>query len=496
MGDETQVTWQVQLSPLVMSEDHIQTSRGAQIMIPSTVKDVSIKLTHMPDIYMRPVDDGTGDLEGTQWEDADGNPLPEEKIIGWGNDTYVPAKAVDYQVPIVDSFEKNDEGIPYLIDNDTYKVSSFIKNPYGPLSNAPVSEESGENSYGVQPSSFAEQPDWDFYQIGLNTLGVYTFEVTGTVEAVGEDTYVPIRADNMLWKCSAEGGGPGSPEEGCQSLKDYAWARTGELPPVTTKEQSEDTRNKIVELYENQGSKHGLTNVGACAVTADIGRFDTIGGDIEATVGDRYRKYAQTFNLRLNPNVNYYGPLLGGEDNCDQGFQHITLCPDEESEVPPSEEPVESEEPTPSEEEVGPAKPSKETEEPTSSEEPQESEESTPSEETQEPTPSEESQESEQEKPVKPGERPEEREEPVKPVVPPTVPDTDTEQGEVVTTVVEPEGNPEQPEGKPADSKPESKPASKTVISESVKDNVAKQAKTVAKKDRPKVTTGGHLRAA
>ncbi|QDZ43314.1 hypothetical protein [Corynebacterium sp. sy039] len=486
MGDETQVTWQVQLSPLVMSEDHIQTSRGAQIMIPSTVKDVSIKLTHMPNVqWHRGVAAQGEDPEKTYWEDLDGNPLPEEKIIGWGNDSYVPTKEVEYQVPIVDSTAK-------LTDNDTYKVSSFVKNLHGSLSNASASEVPGENSYGVQPSSFAEQPDWDFYQIGLNALGVYTFEVTGTVEAVGDDTYVPIRAENMLWKCSDEILGPGNVEEGCQDLKDYEWGRTGELPPVTTKEQSEDTRNKIVELYENQGSKHGLTNVGACAVTADIGRFDTIGGDIEATVGDRYRKYAQTFNLRLNPAVNYFGPLLGGEDNCDQGFQHITLCPDEESEVPPSEEPVESEEPTPSEEEeVEPAKPSKETEEPTSSEEPQESEEPTPSEETQEPTPSES-------KPVKPAEYPEEREEPKIPVVPPTVPDTDVEveQGEVVTTVVEPEDKEEKPEDKPADSKPESKPAPKTVIAESVKDNVAKQAKTVAKKDRPKVTTGGHLRAA
>ncbi|MBP3089386.1 hypothetical protein EML15_09570 [Corynebacterium sp. sy017] len=488
MGDETQVTWQVQLSPLVMSEDHIQTSRGAQIMIPSTVKDVSIKLTHMPNVQWHMGDAAQGeDPEKTYWEDLDGNPLPEEKIIGWGNDSYVPTKEVEYQVPIVDSVEK-------LTDNDTYKVSSFVKNLHGSLSNASASEVPGENSYGVQPSSFAEQPDWDFYQIGLNALGVYTFEVTGTVEAVGDDTYVPIRAENMLWKCSDEILGPGNVEEGCQDLKDYEWGRTGELPPVTTAEQSEDTRKKIVELYENQGSKHGVTGVGACAVTADIGRFDTIGGDIEATVGDRYRKYAQTFNLRLNPAVNYFGPLLGGEDNCDQGFQHITLCPDEDSEVPPSEEPVESEEPTPSEEEeVEPTKPSKETEEPTDSEEPTSSEEP---QESEEPTPSEEPQEPEQEKPVKPVDRPEEREEPVKPVVPPTVPDTDTEQGEVVTTVVEPEDKEEKPEDKPADSKPESKPEPKTVISESVKDNVAKQAKTVAKKDRPKVTTGGHLRAA
>ncbi|MBP3088216.1 hypothetical protein EML15_03510 [Corynebacterium sp. sy017] len=506
MGDETQVTWQVQLSPVVMSEDHIQTTRGAQIMIPSTVKDVSIKLTHMPNVQWHRGDAAQGeDTQKTYWEDLDGNPLPEENIISSSNDSYVLTKAVDYQVPIVDSFEKNDEGIPYLIDNDTYKVSSFIKNPHGSLA-----DDEGA-LYGVQRSSFADQPEWDFYQIGLNALGVFTFEVTGTVEAVGEDTYIPIRADNMLWKCIKEGGGPGSTEEGCLNLKEYVWGRTGELPPVSIPMIPEDEsassarkaeieqRNKeialenerIANLYADQGTRHGLTSVGTCAVTRNTNRFDTIGNDIESG-GDRYRQYVKTFNLYLNPTVYYFGSLLGGEDNCDQGFQHITLCPDEETEVPPSKEPVESEEPTPSEEEeVDPAKPSKETEEPTDSEEPGESEEPTPSEETQEPTPSEEP---EQEKPVKPAEYPEEREEPVKPVVPPTVPDTDVEaeQGEVVTTVVEPEDK----EEKPADSKPESKPAPKTVISESVKDNVAKQAKTVAKKDRPKVTTGGHLRAA
>ncbi|QDZ43208.1 hypothetical protein [Corynebacterium sp. sy039] len=477
MGDETQVTWQVQLSPLAMSEDHIQTSRGAQIMIPSTVKDVSIRLTHMP---------------AQKYYSSDN--------FSW---SYVPAKMVDYQVPIVDSMEE-------LKDNETYHVSSFVKNPAGSLETSASQKDdvdvSARDPYGVESSSFEYQPDWDFYQIGLYALGVFTFEVTGTVEAVGEDTYIPIRADNMLWKCSAEGGGPGSAEEGCQNLKNYPWARSAELPPVSIPMIPEDEsasearkaeivqRNKeialenekIAALYAEQGTKHGLTGVGTCAVTRDTGRFDTISNDIESG-GDRYRQYAETFNLDWNPAVNYYGSLLGAEDNCDQGFQHITLCPDEETEVPPSEEPVESEEPTPSdEEEVGPAKPSKETEEPT------------PSEETQEPTPSEEPQEPEQEKPVKPVERPEEREEPVKPVVPPTVPDTDVEaeQGEVVTTVVEPEDKEEKPEDKPADSKPESKPEPKTAISESVKDNVAKQAKTVAKKDRPKVTTGGHLRAA
>ncbi|MBP3089315.1 hypothetical protein EML15_09200 [Corynebacterium sp. sy017] len=459
MGDETQVTWQVQLASLVRSEDHIQTSRGAQIMIPSTVKDVSIKLTHMP-------------IEGADFDESS-----------------VPVRMVDYQVPIVDSVEE-------LTDNDTYGLSSFVKNPDGSLAD----DKTG--IYGVQPSSFEYQPDWDFYQIGLNIHGVYTFEVTGTVEAVGEDTYIPIRADNMLWKCSSEKGGPGSAEEGCQSLKDYAWGRTDELPPVSIPMIPEDEsassarkveieqRNKenalenerIANLYADQGTVHGLTSVGSCAVTRNTGRFDTIGKDIE-TAGDKYGAYARTFNLHLNPAVNYYGALNGGEDNCDQGFQHITLCPDEETEVPPSEEPVESEEPTPSEEEeVEPAKPSKETEEP------QESEEPTPSEETQEPTPSEGP---EQEKPVKPTECPEEREEPKIPVVPPTFPDTDAEQGEVVTTVVEPEDKEE-----PAELKPESKPEPKTVISESVKDNVAKQAKSVAKKDRPKVTTGGHLRVA
>ncbi|MBP3088052.1 hypothetical protein EML15_02640 [Corynebacterium sp. sy017] len=442
MGDETQVTWKVQLSPLVMSEDHIQTSRGAQIMIPSTVKDVSINLVYMPLIFS--YDDG-------EWHDVEGNIVEvdhPEVVYNYS----VPAQEVSYQVPIVDSFETDNKGIPYLIDNDTYRLSSFVKNPYGSLSEV----EDSVTTYGVEPSTFENQPDWDFYQVGLNEMGIYTFEVTGTVESVGEDTYIPIRADNTLWKCHKEGGGPGSAEEGCAPLKrNYDWARSGELPPVTTAEQSEDTRNKIIDLYKKQGTADGLTGVGTCAVTQNTDRFDIIDTDIEAAAPGKYGAYQEVFGLALNPAINYWGPLLDAEDNCDQGFQHITLCPDEESEVPPSEEPT----PVTEKEEVDPAKPSKDTEEPTSSDEPQESEEPTSSKKSQEP-----------------GE-PISSEEPVSSESK-FVPSAQSEQD------------------KPADSKPESKPAPKTVISESVKDNVAKQAKTVAKKDRPKVTTGGHLRAA
>ncbi|MBP3088053.1 hypothetical protein EML15_02645 [Corynebacterium sp. sy017] len=479
IGDKAEVTWQVQVAPLVQAEDHIQTSKGAEIMVPATVDVTSIRLTHMP-TRLEPGDESKGeDPDKRYGKDIQGNTVGgalEDDGEFIAELKFAPVQEVDYEVPIKDSSELD---LSNVERDATYGVTPFYK------FTAEESEKLNQPR-GVEPSSFADQPEWNFYQISLGmNAGVYTFEVTGTVEAVGEDTYVPIRVDNLMWKCSSEDVF-GSAEEGCQSLKDYEWGRTGELPPVMTKEQSEYTHEEIVELYENQGSKHGVTGVGTCEVTLNTDRLDTISVDLYPDYfSSRYRKYSETFNLRLNPAVNYYGSQLGREDNCDQGFQHITLCPDEETEVPPSKEPVESEEPTPSEE-------PQESEEPTPSEE-EEVEPAKPSKETEEPTSSEEPQESEQVKPVKPAEYPEEREEPKIPVVPPTLPDTDTEveQGEVVTTVVEPEDKEE-----PAESKPESKPEPKTVISESVKDNVAKQAKTVAKKDRPKVTTGGHLRAA
>ncbi|MBP3089313.1 hypothetical protein EML15_09190 [Corynebacterium sp. sy017] len=521
IGDDAQVTWQVQVSPLAIPDDHGlmsgYVSHHAQIMIPSTVKDVSIKLTHMP-----VSDDGLN-------------------LSSDDPDSIWPDKEVDYQVPIVDSIDD-------VTDSGTYAVSSFVKNPIKPDEKDDLSLEYDDPDaipegapapkdtrvdmsevyyqYGVKKSALPEQPNWDFYQVKLNQSGIFTFEVTGTVESVSEDTYVPIRAENMINRCSPVNDDYELKDrkENCTSLKmndTWSWALTDELPPVMTKEQSDDVRKKIAAVYEDQGTVHGLTGVGTCAVTRNTSRFDTISTDIEAAAEGKYGAYARTFNLKLNPGMSYFGSLRGREDNCDQGFQHITLCPDEETEVPPSEEPVESEEPTPSdepqeseeptpseEEEVEPTKPSKETEEPTDSEaptfsdEPVESEAPTPSEETQESTPSDEP---EQVKPVKPGERPEEREEPKVPMVPPTLPDA-----EVITTVVEPEdksveitGKPVQSEqDKPAEpkakteSKIDSKPESKTVISESVKDNVAKQAKSTAKKDRPKVTTGGHLRVA
>ena len=312
IGDEAEVTWQVKLSPLVHSSDHVQTARGAQILIPSTVNVTSIRLVSMP---------------------ASAADLPEEEFNqALLIDSYRPVKAVDYEVPITsDSAD--------IQQDEQYGVSPFVKNPG--LEYANSREQYYSDYLGVEPSHVAEQPDWDSYQVGFAGSGVYTFEVTGTVAAGAEDSYVPIRAENMMWKCSQEGGGAGSYEEGCQSLKDYPWGRTGELPPVTTPEQSEAVKSRVAQIYEEQGTRHGITGIGQCAVTRNLSRFDTIGNDIEAAAAEKYGAYKRTFNLNANAAVTYTGSLNGGEDNCDQGYYHITICEKDEpaTTTPVTEEP-------------------------------------------------------------------------------------------------------------------------------------------------------------
>ncbi|WP_231699785.1 hypothetical protein [Corynebacterium zhongnanshanii] len=340
IGDITEVKWQVQLSKLLSSSDYNQVSNRAQILIPDTVDVTSIRLTH------RPV---------TTTDDENFNAKKYESSL--------PAKEVSYEVPIIPVSPETGLAEDFTPDQEAreeYGVSPFFKSPIGDK-DYNDGETFANIQYGVTPSPYPDQPGWNAYQVALDHAGVYTFEVTGTTKSVGKDTYIPIRADSAMWRCYQEGGNPVGPnssyDDGCLSLKDYSWARTDELPPVTTAEQDEETRAKIVRLYEDQGTRHGLTGVGKCAVTRNTERFDTISTDIEQAGADKIGQYTRQFNLHANIAVTYTGSLTGPEDNCDQGFYHITLrskpaeTPDETTEetteVTPEETTAETtEEPT------------------------------------------------------------------------------------------------------------------------------------------------------
>ena len=227
---------------------------------------------------------------------------------------------------------------------------------------------------------------YDFYEIPAvsGAYGLVTLKVSGDVKVDPDvdEAYLPIKAENKLWKCSQEGGGAGSYEEGCQSLREYHWGRTGGIPKYDVNDK--ELNAELAKRY----SSDGLSGNSMCAVTKSLGRKDKIGADVGykrvlnssinwsfvdeegynklrdergvefaeeysepgyyrlKTDGDEIYSvgdmYARTFTLAANPDVDYYVAGYGvEEDGCDQAAVKIVRCPEDETPTPTT--PVETE---------------------------------------------------------------------------------------------------------------------------------------------------------
>ncbi|MGJ9513637.1 hypothetical protein [Actinotignum sp. GS-2025b] len=197
-------------------------------------------------------------------------------------------------------------------------------------------------SYLAYGGEVANMDLYDEYSFGIGGPGVYTLRVEGDVAVQSEVTVLPIRAINKLWKCSQEGGGPGSYMAGCQSLQEFEWGRMGDLPAYSLSDPAVNAaaRERVTDA--------GLTGSPQCVVTRETGRNDLIGKDIEGSLGAG-DWYTYLYALHANPAVTY--TISGvGEDGCDQAAAVITLCeqPEPSPEPTPEPEPSESPEPEPS----------------------------------------------------------------------------------------------------------------------------------------------------
>ena len=256
--------------------------------------------------------------------------------------------------------------------------------------------------------------------------GLYTYTISGDVEVDSDvdEIYLPIRADQITWKCSQQGGiQTGSYEQGCESLKSYIWGRNGSLPFYDLNDP------KVNADLARRNTADGLEGSPYCAVTRETGLADKIGEDVKPrnlrkiinlldyrrkfpayepqemhqilvdegneiepfTPGKFYYEvlndfdpvysagdmYARTFTLHKNPAVDYYVAGYGvDEDGCDQAAVKLTWCPDEEetptpspSDTPVVPEPSPSDEPTPSSE-ITSSEPPMPSDDPTPSNEP------------------------------------------------------------------------------------------------------------------------------
>lgn len=373
------VEYKVQfLGPGVTSWDHGQTSgRGGEVAIPNVLKNVKVTLdTFYPS------------SEGTENKELDlevidvGASLPiyahdESNLVGYlterkykNRSHYYPSNNVKDYLPnvpvIISSFddvmeEREVDGMSGIVgeERNKYAMRDLPEFAYTTLS--------GE----IQTYDTANAELYNYLTISPEVKGLYTYTISGDVEVDSdiEEIYLPFRAEQKGWKCSQEGGGVGSYNEGCQSLKDYFWGYTGDLPYYNLNDK------KANADLAARNTPNGLSGNPYCAVTRETGRADLIGDDVSPAVLNRsltiFRKslydhyieegylfdrpfsnhlhttynviknpsptysaaemYYRTFNLFANSYNQYYVSGLGvDEDWCDEAAVKLVWCPKEE----------------------------------------------------------------------------------------------------------------------------------------------------------------------
>lgn len=385
VGDELEVSYEVQFGNMVKSSDHVQTVKGSMIAFPSVLKDVQLEVV------------ATGkDGNGHGPQDVEMGGYPTHKF-----DTPV-------KVPVHTPEELDGKNVPWdggeisfiLPDgSDESKDSSYVKK-YSPdnkkedrffathIKGEKIIEDfkkkggSGDvvkdlGTEGVSKDSIAYDKSlgkaggmsvnspYDYFIFNNDNMGVQTFRITGKVKTESDLAFLPIRAKQGFYRCGQEGTGFGITDnnkwtdttlkkdyQGCDNLMDYEWARNDDSLPQYSLKNDEVTKKNI----ENN-TKHGLSGSQKCAVTKETGRYDFIGQDVNPRrlVSDDYifgngndnngfsntnswgSAYSQEFQPHANPGVTY---LTSGfnvaEDGCDQAGVEISLCTDDNPETTPS----------------------------------------------------------------------------------------------------------------------------------------------------------------
>lgn len=288
------VEYKVQFAgPSLSSPDNDQISgRGGEVAIPKVLENVQVRLeTFYPDdpaergqevvnvganlpVYV----DDASDLDGYLSENEYGVNLRRTKI------------------------ENNTD---YSLRHTPVTLSSFAdameKRQVGEIGNSVTMHESGpdEHPYRLEDRSetFYRTKNaelYNFLTISPTPAGLYTYTISGDVkvESDVEEIYLPIKAEQKGWKCSWEGEGVGSREEGCVNLKWFhGWALTGDLPFYDLNDSA------VNQDLANRSTRDGLGGNPFCAVTKNFGRFDRIGEDTEPR--DLARHFL--FSYWLNP---------------------------------------------------------------------------------------------------------------------------------------------------------------------------------------------------
>lgn len=385
VGDELEVSYEVQFNNIVKSSDHGQTARGSMIAFPSVIKDpklevVSTSIEHGDDSdydtarkankdnpypihkFDKPVEVPTHSFdnlekEGKEWERGN-----VSFRVNKGDDEKNDSSYKKYSSYSGEKGEKTGKEDGKWVDNDAdffaahasgEKIAQYAKDfkaevekdkgKYGDiLSDTGIDQGKIKNSGYIDDTP--EKPKdmiavegtqdigampldspYDYFLFHNNSLGVQTYRITGKVKTESDLAYLPIRAKQNFWKCSQEGGF-GNYEEGCQSLMEYAWGRTNDTLPSYSLKNDEVTKRNV-----RKDGPNGLHGSLQCATTKENNKLDWIDDDepvrnVDGNPSSAY-KYAQTFTLSAHPEVDYFvGGFGTKEDGCDQAGIKISLC--------------------------------------------------------------------------------------------------------------------------------------------------------------------------
>ena len=381
VGDEIQVSYEIQFNNLLRSSDHGQTVRGSLIAFPSIIenpklevistsidnenfrynhssKDEDYKGNYPHHTFKKPVNvpvysvDEMNEKEvltsggsvGFELKEY-GNPEDDESYIKKHYDDLDKsffAAHVDGE-EVVEKFKK---GLEEYKKKNQYNPLPWEENIINTeLSDAidwNVGDEGNKNNRHSIDSLYNEQRlpsfgamnidnPYDYLLFNNDSLGITTYRLTGTVKTESELGYLPIRAKQGLWKCSQEDSGPGSYEEGCLSLAEFSWGKNDDtLPSYSLK------NDRITNANIRNNTQDGLFGSLKCAVTRETGLYNLIGEDVhprnlELDYTSWGKAYTDTFTLNANYAVGYYMSAFDFvEDGCDQAGVTITVCDKDE----------------------------------------------------------------------------------------------------------------------------------------------------------------------
>lgn len=381
VGDEIEVSYEVQMSNMMSSSDHGQTVSGSMIAFPSVIQNPKLEVVSTSiessdyEKYEKILEKNGIDIDSIGSGENKGHPVhkfnkpvevpiltPDEVKDGNPYD----GGEISFQLTDVDNMDKDSSYVKTSSKDDKegesndlfyathikgekiledYKKTGKKDNIIKGIGNVEgISKESKIYNASLEKAgAMPVNSTYDYFTFSNDSRrGVNTYRISGKVKSESDLGFLPIRAKQGFWRCDQEGNGFGSSygngsNASCHNLMDQEWARSDDNLPEYSLKNDEVTKNNI-----KNNTEHGLAGSKKCAVTENTGKYDMIGKDVKPSDGDSTiswgDEYTNTFGLRENRAITYLvGARSVTEDGCDQAGVKIELCNKEDNKKDPSD---------------------------------------------------------------------------------------------------------------------------------------------------------------